>query len=286
MAAVKSEKKELAIVGIERLQRATLEVLLLGTSALIQNRMPAKAKQQLLWPKERLNKAAREQTQKHNPIAEFHDAIYRCRDDNAPTLLHMPAGAFKKAMAQAAVDTPGATKAETGRLVKIIDETVHIYGLPFLHMSVVRQAGIARTPDVRTRAILPQWAAKLTIQYIRTRIKEQDISNLLGNAGDICGIGDGRTEKGTFDYGSWTIVTAAEVATWKAIVREQGRKAQIEAMKRAVPYDADTEELLSWYQTEVVRREKVREKDRAPKLAVVANKRKRNDGAGEAPVVA
>jgi hypothetical protein len=264
--AIKTNEQQ--IVAIERLERGEVELYLLGTSPLIMNRLPKKAKEQLLLPARSLNKAAREAVLKHNPPNEFRDAVYRCRDGSAPTFVHVPDGAIKKAMAQAAIDTPGATKAETGRLVKILDPTVHLYGKPFLHMAVVRQAGINKTPDIRTRAIFPEWACKLTIRYIRTRIREMDIVNLNANAGDITGIGDGRTEKGTFDFGSWEIVDKTN-PRWNAIVKQQGRKVQQLALDNPEPYDDDTKELLDWFGTEIVRRERGGDsKPKKPKAAI------------------
>lgn len=274
----KREEASVQFVAIQRLERAEVTLYLLGTSPLVMNRVPAKAKRQLLWPARQMNKAARELVQKHDPYAEYRDCVYRCRDDKAPTLFHFPNGAFKKAMAQAAIDTPGATKAETGRLVKVIDETVHVYGRPFLYMAIVKQAGINKTPDIRTRAIFPEWCCKITIRYIRTRIREQDIVNLLQNAGDITGIGDGRTEKGTFDNGSWELVLEND-AKWRKIAKEQGRKVQLEAMNKPVAIDEDTEELLAWFDAEVIRREAEPKAPKAKKAA--ARKAASINGEGE-----
>jgi len=252
--SAKTREITVQIAAIQRLERAMVRLNVLGISPLVMNRMPAKAKQQLLLPRRMLNKAARESVLKHNPPEEYRDSIYKCRDDAAPTYVHIPNGAFKKAMAQAAVDTPGATKAETGRLVKVLDVTVHLFGKPYLYMDVVRQAGISHTPDIRTRAMFPEWACQLTVQYIRTRIREQDIINLMANAGDITGIGDGRTEKGTFDYGSWELVDSDD-KRWREIVKTQGRKVQLAAMEKPEAIDEDTEELLAWYHAEIIRRE-------------------------------
>jgi hypothetical protein len=282
MAIRKAAEAVEQLIQIQRLERATVTMYLLGTSALIMNRMAAKAKQHILYPPRKKNQAEREQVMKHDPIAEFRDAIYRCRDEHAPTLVHVPSGAFKKAMAQAAIDTPGATKAETGRLVKLLDETVHIYGKPFLYMAVVRTAGMSKTPDIRTRALFKQWACKITVQYIRQKIREQDIVNLLANAGDVTGVGDGRTEKGTFDYGSWEIVHEND-PRWREIVKAGGRKVQEGAMANPECSDIDTEELYAWYQKEVIRREADRHAPKAPTAAVIAagksNGRKRRPGA-------
>jgi hypothetical protein len=77
--------KEVQITAIQRLERATVQMCVLGSSSLVMNRMPAKAKQQLLLPRRTLNKAARESVLKHDPIAEFRDSVYRCREERAPT---------------------------------------------------------------------------------------------------------------------------------------------------------------------------------------------------------
>jgi hypothetical protein len=248
-------------VGIAKLQRGTTTVFVLGASPLVMNRMAKKAKEELLLPRRSLNKAARAMTQKHNPPDEFRDSIYRCRDDSAPTFIHIPTNAIKKAMAQAALDMEGATKAEVGRLIKITDLTVHLYGKPFLYMDVVRLAGFTKVPDIRTRAMFPEWACKITIQFIRTKIREQDVGNLMDAAGDIVGIGDGRTEKGTFNNGSWRVVEHDD-KDWHRIVKTQGRKVQEAAMANPEAVNEDTEEMLAWYHAEIVRREQ--QQDRPP----------------------
>jgi hypothetical protein len=260
MAKSKTKEIERTEVGIAKLQRGTTTVFVLGASPLVMNRMAKKAKEELLLPRRSLNKAARAMTQKHNPPEEFRDSVYRCRDGSAPTFIHIPTNAIKKAMAQAALDMEGATKAEVGRLIKITDLTVHLYGKPFLYMDVVRLAGFTKVPDIRTRAKFPEWACKITIQFIRTKIREQDVGNLMDAAGDIVGIGDGRTEKGTFNNGSWRVVDHDD-KDWHRIVKTQGRKVQEAAMANPEAIDEDTEELLSWYHAEIVRRE---QHDRPP----------------------
>jgi hypothetical protein len=194
--------------------------------------------------------------------------------------VHIPNNAFKKAMAQAALDTPGATKAEIGRHVQVIDETVHIYGTPYLDMRIVRQAGINKTPDVRTRAVFKEWGGKVTVQYTRGIVKEAFIANLMANAGMITGVGDGRMEKGTFAFGSWEVVAEDDPRLLK-LMKEHGRKAQLAAMAHPVASNEDTEELLAWFETELVRRETDRKptKAKAPKLPApeaIASATKRN----------
>ena len=128
-------------VQILQIKRGQIVCHVLGTTPLVMNRMPKKAREQLLLPPRRKNKAQLQQTLKHDPVAEFQDSVYRSRDENSPTLIHLPNGCFKKAIAQAAIDIPGATKAQIGRLVSVTDATVHLYGKPMLYMDVVRLAG-------------------------------------------------------------------------------------------------------------------------------------------------
>lgn len=273
-------------VGIEKLQRGTTTVFVLGASPLVMNRMAKKAKEELLLPRRSLNKAARAMTQKHNPPEEYRDSVYRCRDASAPTFIHIPTNAIKKAMAQAALDMEGATKAEVGRLIKITDLTVHLYGKPFLYMDVVRLAGFTKVPDIRTRAMFPEWACKITIQFIRTKIREQDVGNLMDAAGDIVGIGDGRTEKGTFNNGSWRVVDHDD-KDWHRIVKTQGRKVQEAAMANPEAVNEDTEEMLAWYHAEIVRRE---QHDRSPPLQTAGGAAKlapsKRNGNGKMRIVA
>lgn len=265
--------REESIVEILQIEKAQATFHILGTApGLLCNRMPKKVREYLLLPPRRQNKAALEAVQKHNPPAEFRDSVYRCRDDNAPTLCHLPDNAFKKAMAQAALDIPGATKAAIGRLVSIVDSTVHLYGVPCLHMGIVKQAGMTRAPDVRTRALFKRWACQITISYIPRLIAIGDISRLLAAAGLITGVGDGRQEKGSSSYGCWEIVEPSN-AEYRQIIKEGGRKAQVAALANPEAADLDTEELLSWYETEIVKRSEQPERRKDKEIAAAGERR-------------
>jgi hypothetical protein len=281
MKAKMAEQTETA-VSILKIDQLRLKARILFRTPLIMNRLPKKAREQLLIPAPPKNKAARQQTLKHDPVSEYRDSVYRCRDPKSPTLVHLPNGAFKKAIAQAAIDIPGATKAQIGRLVSLSDPTVCLYGIPYLYTAVVRQAGINRTPDIRTRAIFPQAACEITLAFIRQLINEGDLVRLLSAAGIITGIGDGRTEKGTFDFGQFVVVEpdSPELAEWQTIVAKQGRAAQEAALQSPQAYDEDTEEMLAYFQAEMVRRDYPRSKD--DNTAVIAkqqvDKRRQRNG--------
>ena len=76
---------------------------------------------------------------------------------------------------------------------------------------------------------------------------------LLSNGGFIVGIGDFRQEKGKGNFGQFEVVTEADC---KQIVKAGGLKQQDAAIKKPVCFDADTEELLGWFQEEVKTRGK------------------------------
>lgn len=242
-------KKDMQSIEIAPLERETAEFYLVGQTPLIFNRMAEKAKRELLKPAGRKTAAQKKTTQKHDPFSEFDASIYRLDEPDEPTLLAMPAPAFKKAMSNAGVDIPGATKAGLGRLLRVHGYRVGIYGLPQIFTTAVRSADAGKTPDMRTRAIVPEWACMITISYVTPLLTLGGISNVLSGAGEIIGIGDFRQEKGAGDFGLFRIASADD----KEYVRiaKQGREAQERAMKSPDFFDAETEELLTWFQQEI-----------------------------------
>lgn len=249
--ATKGEKQtEVTIIEIEQ---GRIDFCILGTSPLIMNRMSQKVLHELLAPKGKKNAAEKASTMKHNPIEEFRASPYIMTDPKAPTLLAILPTAFKRAMGTAALDMPGANKTQIGRLVSVEWAMQPVYGRPFIFMAVTRSADMNKTPDVRTRAILPEWACKLSITFRKPIIREQSITNLLAAAGFQSGVGDWRQEKGSGSYGAFKIVPADD-ADFKRIVKTQARAAQEEALANPEPYDAETGEMLSWFDVEMKRR--------------------------------
>lgn len=226
----------------------------IGGTPQIQNRVNEKAKRELLFPLGRRRSAAsRAQSLKHDPIAEYRASVYRSRKPDEATLLMFPAPAFHAAMCTAALDIPATKKAEIGRLTWIGGHSVNVFGVPQLFMAIVRNSDQNHTPDIRTRAILPAWACMITCTYITPKLNQTAIINILNAAGLVAGIGDGRQEKGKLNFGQF-LLTTTDDPRFQHIMRTGGRQAQIEAMANPVCYDEDSEELLSWFQEEVVRR--------------------------------
>lgn len=247
MAIKAKQEAELSVIKIET---GLAEVCILGTSPLYFNRLAEKARRELLAPKgRRVSSADRAGSPKHDPVKEFHDSVHRNPDGSA-TRLYLPSPAFKGAMMTAALDLPGTKKAEIGRLLWVESYSVDVYGIPFLKMDGVRTADINRTPDIRTRAYLPEWACKIRVKFVKPKLNTNAVYNLLVAGGITCGVGDFRQEKGKGNFGQFTVVDP-DNTDFKRILKTQALKQQDHALAAAQPYpgDPDTMELFDWFQS-------------------------------------
>lgn len=242
--AVKDEPLE-----VLELQKGRVSFCIKSLTPLIYHAVSLKARAELLIPHGRKTTVERQSTLKHVPMEEYNNSVYRHRGDAFPTRLMFPGNGFKRAMMGAALRIPGMKKTETGQLLWIEGNDVSIWGVPQLFMAVVRSAGIDRVPDIRTRAILPTWAAKLTISYIKPQFSHKQVAALLAAAGLLNGIGDGRQEKG-YGHGQFEICDENDPA-FKNIVANAGRTVQDAALESPVPYDVETEQLLAHYAAKV-----------------------------------
>lgn len=233
--------------------RGTMEFCILGTTPLICNRMSQKTLQELLFPKGRKNAAEKATSMKHNPLQEFRDSPYTLPDQNANTLIAGLPTWFKGTMMTAALDMPGVARTQIKKHVHVEGQYIEIYGAPEILCAVTRSADINRTPDVRTRAILPEWACRLTVKFTKPLLKEQSVANLLASGGMVSGVGDWRQEKGSGNYGCFKLVSEDD-KDFQRVIKTMGRTAQIKSLGNAKPYDQETEELLSWFDAETKRR--------------------------------
>lgn len=248
---VKAKKDEQ--ISVMKVTTGKVEFCVLGETPIILNRLSEKTQRQLLLPPVRKNNAARASQLKHEPHEEYRSSPYKSADDNGPTRLLFPSAGFKKAMSSAALDTPGSQKAQIGRLTWVEGDYVNLYGIPELFMAPVRNSDIARTPDIRTRAIIPKWACRVSISYVMPILRETPVVHLLSNAGIMRGVGDGRQEKGTFNFGRFQLVDA-DNKEFLEIIKAGGREAQDKALAQPAAYDAETAELLTWFVAEAARR--------------------------------
>jgi hypothetical protein len=217
------------------------------------NRVAEKAKRELLLPRGRLTAAQKAGNLKHDPLSEFRNSPY-LRKGDGPTRIMMRATAFKGAIAQAAIDMPTAVaKTQINRLTFVVGEMVPIWGIPRLNMDIVRSADMARTPDVRTRAKIDEWASRVTIRYTLPMLNSTAVSTLLAASGMIIGIGDFRQEKGKGSNGLYEIVPEDD-SNFRRICAEGGMAQQDTALAEPECSDSETEDLLAWYEEEVQRR--------------------------------
>lgn len=249
-----STKKDEKAVDLEVMQvtRGSFDVCVLGTTPLLFNSMPYHVKQGLLMPRKKTaaDKAA---NLKHDPTKEFRESALRAVGDSVPTRLLLSSLAFKGALRSVATDIPGAVKAQIGRLTYIEGEYISIYGIPKLHMGVVRSADINHTPDIRTRAIIEKWCCRVRITYVTPLLRDQIVANLMAASGIMRGVGDFRPEKGAGSYGQFELVPEAHLQ-FQQLIKTAGRVAQDAALKDPECYNAESAELYTWFVEEAQRR--------------------------------
>lgn len=250
-----AKAKEQAELKIVKVDQGQVTFCVAGTTPLILNRMSEKAMHELLLPKGKKTASDRANSLKHDPYQEFLASPYMDQDPSSPTLLQHLASAFKRGMAEAALDVPGSSKSQIGRLIWVEGERIGIYGIPEMLMSVTRSADMNRTPDIRTRAIVRNWVCSVTVSFVKPIINEQSITNLLVSAGMTQGLGDWRNGKGKGTYGGYAVVPNDD-KEFARIVKTGGRKAQEAAMKNPEYYDRETEELFAWFKEEIKTRGK------------------------------
>ena len=235
-----TQKDTAGTVAVKPISVARLVCHVVGVSGLYHHRMSLKATNTLLVGGKK--KTATEKREvKHHPRDEFRDSMHIGGRPPGP-LVQFPGSGFKRALRTAAIESEGITGAAVDRLIWVEDEMVGIHGIPLLRMDVVRSADMNRTPDVRTRAFMPAWAASFTISYCRLSLG--DVNTLLQNAGHIVGIGDFRQEKGRGSYGRFVVSTEAEFKRLKTTHKAQ--KVAVEAADPDMGH-GDTIALLQHY---------------------------------------
>lgn len=261
---MKKLEKE-SVIQIDEIKLGRVTCFIVGTTPLYMHRFGKKAQGEILLPSPKMNAAEKATNLKHDPVAEFRECIYMNREASTPTAIHLPTGMFGKALASAAIDIPGANKSQMQRLTSISSPTVYLYGVPRLDIKMVRQSDMKRTPDMRTRPLFPEWACSVDIDFVASLIKEGQVVNLLAAAGILVGIGDSRPQKGGSN-GKFKIVSADDL-DYRRIVKNGGRKAQVDAINDPQPSDDETEYLMRWFEKETKRREKVVPSSQAKKVA-------------------
>lgn len=238
-------------VDIAEMETEEVSFCILGTTPLLMHAFNKKLREMLL-PSPKKNAAQKASSLKHNPIQEFRDSVYILPDPNDPTLLCLKATAFKGALCGVATDIPGSTRAQVGRLVRVVGEYAPIWGIPHLSMWQTKPPTLNAAPDVSSKAALPEWASVIRILFQKPLITVKTVSKLLMAAGQIRGVGDYRTEKGMGNYGSFSIVDPTN-EDFRRIVETSGRQEQFDALFADTPLflNRETEEMYTWYLNEI-----------------------------------
>lgn len=244
---MKAKTEATAEIIIDKLGVGEAAVWVKGETPLIYNAMSAKVRGELLLPKGKKSVAEKATTLKHDPLQEYRNSVYR-REGAGPTRLVFPATAFKNAAIGAVRHiNAGVSMVQMKQLLWVSGDSVEVYGVPQLHMAVVRSADMNHTPDVRTRAILPAWCCLLRIRFVMPNMNETSVARLLEAGGLLNGVGDFRQEKGKGNYGQFRLADEAEC---RATIKAGGQAAQDKALEDPEFYDTETRELFAWYVAE------------------------------------
>lgn len=258
MAVSKKQDTKAQTIEVQRIRTDEITYCILGSSPYLSNAMSEKVRRGLLEPGKKKTTKQKEATLKHNPLEEYRGSIYASKDDDSPTRILMRAAAFKRSMQVAAIYATGINGTDVSRLLRVLGpdplpDFLPLFGIPQLKMDVVRladgRAGLG-TPDVRTWAILPEWATRITLRIAVPHLRRAPVTNLLANAGEIAGVGDGRVERGKLSFGTFDIVPEND-ERFQRIVKIGTLKAQDEALASPTCYDGESERLLDWWAQEI-----------------------------------
>lgn len=187
---------------IERLERLTAPIAIVGVTPLISHNWSEKAKRMML---EKQQSSAQRKKDRRDPQADYEASFYRLPDGNAG----MPATAFKSAIAEAARFYSGITivALKTALFVKGEgpEQLVRIDGDVGMFEATVRnQTGVA---DLRYRPMFWPWSATLLIEYLPSMLDEASLVNLVDASGRN-GVGDWRPsspKSRTGTYGTYEV---------------------------------------------------------------------------------
>lgn len=239
-------------IHVPELRRGIVRLRIIGQTPMFQNRMAAKAKQQLLVGGRKKTAADRVQI-KHHPAAEFRDSLERMRE--GPTALGLRVVAMKAAMCTAALETSGITKTSAQRLLFMPGDLTALYGVPQLRMDCGSVCGYQSDARRSDKGVSPQWGAEIEIHHVLPQLPVSSVVTLACNAGVLIGLGDFRQEKGKGAFGSFRVITPdMQDDEWDELVANHGRGPQLAAIDNPEYADEDTAELMEYFHGEEKRR--------------------------------
>ena len=206
--APKAKAADNGEIVIPKPQIGILTIGITGTSPLIMHAWSEKARKMILDKQMGLPVPKK---QPKNPEEDFNGARYVSGEGWDG----IPATAFKAAMVGACrmVDSLNMTQAKRMFFVEADDPAtglVRIYGEPEMREDMVRlETGVA---DIRFRPQYWPWRCNVTVRFLSSIIRTEQVINLISLAGLTEGVGEWRPsapKSATGTYGLWEVEGAA-----------------------------------------------------------------------------
>jgi hypothetical protein len=187
-------------IELPRLNLQTMQVTLVGDSALICHAWSHKAKQEML---DKQMKKAKQARLAKDPEKDYLESLYTHPEGG----YGFPTVAFKAAAVDACSHIANMTKVEARGAFHINGEYVKIQGKPSPREDMVR-VGMG-TADIRYRGEFKQWKVSFQLRYNANIINPEQILNLFNTAGFAIGVGEWRPQKDG-SYGMFHVATKGE----------------------------------------------------------------------------
>jgi hypothetical protein len=189
-------------VEIPAIRRETINIILIGDSALISHKWSEKAKREM-----RDKQMGRAKTAKapKEPQKDYEESLYEHPEGG----YGFPCVAFKAAAVGACRFTDGLKMTAARGAFHVNGELARIEGEPNMREDMVR-VGMG-TADIRYRGEFKEWRTTLSVTYNADAITPSQIVNLFNLAGFGVGVGEWRPEKDG-SYGRFHVDYGQEVA--------------------------------------------------------------------------
>jgi len=187
-------------IELPRLNLQTMQVTLVGDSALICHAWSHKAKQEMLDKQMKKEKQARAAK---DPEQDYKDSLYAHPEGG----YGFPAVAFKAAAVDACSHIANMTKVEARGAFHINGELVKIQGKPSPREDMVKIA--MGTADIRYRGEFKEWKVSFQLRYNANIINPEQILNLFNTAGFAIGVGEWRPQRDG-SFGMFHVATKGE----------------------------------------------------------------------------
>lgn len=209
---MKRAAPEEVVIELPRLELRSMQITLVGDSALISHAWSKKAKEEMLAKQMKKAKQAKEAK---DPFMDFCESMYwqtpmpakPTPADVKKAKFCFPAVAFKAAAVDACSHVANITKVEARGSFHIQGDMVSIEGEPQMREDMVR-IGMG-TADIRYRGEFREWRCHFPLRYNSNVISPEQILNLFNTAGFAIGVGEWRPQKDG-SFGMFHVATESD----------------------------------------------------------------------------